>query len=292
MQAGIRPQLMPGEKVLALHDLQRSYTSFEAFQPELADLLQQGSLLGECVAVTQTLGLLEPLTGEHIPPEALQIQGPNYRESLVANGLLSRNRAVLRVLEQACGSLDALASQEVYLAEALSGLALWLQRRLGPGSPICSEYLEGAELAGSDLLHQDLCALSFPEARFDVVLCNELFEHVPQLEVAFREIARVLRPGGRLVATCPLAFGQRESIVKARHNTETGLPELIGEPERHGDPIRPVGGSLVYRIPGWEVLDQLRAAGFAEARIHHMASWKYGVLGSDLPGVLVIEALR
>jgi hypothetical protein len=27
-------------------------------------------------------------------------------------------------------------------------------------------------------------------------------------------------------------------------------------------------------------------------RMHHIASWKHGVLGSDLPGVLVIEAQR
>jgi SAM-dependent methyltransferase len=291
-QAGIRPHLMPSDKVLALHDLHRTYTSFREFQPELAELLQQGSLIEGCVSVTRVLGLLEPLTGEHVPPEALQIQGPNYRESLVANGLLSRNRAVLQVLEQIYGSLDALKELDVYLVEALSTFALWLKRHLGTGRITFSEFLEDAELSTTEIQHQDLCALTFPESSFDVVLCNELFEHVPQLELAFLEIARVLRPGGRLVATCPLAFGQEDSIHKARHNPETGQPDLLGEPERHGDPIRPVGGSLVYRIPGWEVLDQLREAGFAAARMHHVASWKHGVLGSDLAGVLVIEAER
>jgi len=33
-------------------------------------------------------------------------------------------------------------------------------------------------------------------------------------------------------------------------------------------------------------------ATFLEVRMHHIASWKHGVLGSDLPGVLVIEAQR
>ncbi|WP_254973577.1 class I SAM-dependent methyltransferase [Cyanobium sp. Candia 9D4] len=291
-QVGIRPQLMPSERVLALHDLHRAYNSFSAFQPELAELLQQGNLLDESVAVSQMLGILEPLTGEHVPPEALQIQGPNYRESLVANGLLSRNRAVLRVLEQTCGSLESLVQLDVYVVEALSSFALWMRRHLGAARLTCSEFLEDAELATSEVLHQDLCALTFPDSCFDVVLCNELFEHLPQLDLAFREIARVLRPGGRLVATCPLAFGQVDSILKARYDPVTHQTELIGDPERHGDPIRPVGGSLVYRIPGWDVLDQLRAAGFAAAQMHHIASWKYGVLGSDLPGVLVIEAKR
>ena len=122
------------------------------------------------------------------------------------------------------------------------------------------------------------------------MLCNELFEHVHHLDRAFAEIARVLRPGGRLVATCPLAFGQAESIVKAVADPETGEPQLLTEVELHGDPIRPEQGSLVYRIPGWEILEQLQREGFVEGRIHHITSWKHGIMGSDLPGVLVIEA--
>ncbi len=283
---------MPSEGVLALHDLRQMYADLGAFQPQLPALLQQGALLGDCVQVSRALGFLEPFTGEHIPPEAIQIQGANYRETLIANGLLSRNRAVLLVLEQLYGSLEQLGQQEIYLVEALTGFSLWLRRQLGEQRLICSEFLEEAEQAFSDIPHQDLCALTFTDASFDLVLCNELFEHVQDLELAFREIARVLRPGGRLVATCPLAFGQQESIVKAVHNPATGEAEVSGEPDYHGDPVRPNQGSLVYRIPAWDVLEQLQAAGFSEARMHHIASWKHGVLGSDLPGVLVIEAQR
>lgn len=292
VQAPDRPALMPSEGVLALHDRRQSYGSLAAFQPELPGLLQQGGLLGEVIQVSRALGLLEPFTGEHIPPEAIQIQGPNYRESLIANGLLSRNRAVLVVLEQLYGSLEQLRQLDIYLVEALTGFALWLRRQLGEQRLLCSEFLEEAEQSFTDIPHQDLCALTFADVSFDLVLCNELFEHVRHLELAFREIARVLRPGGRLVATCPLAFGQQQAIEKVRLNPSTGELELLSEQEFHGDPVRPRSGSLVYRIPGWELLEQLRAAGFADARMHHITSWKHGVLGSDLPGVLVIEAER
>ena len=293
MQALERPALMPSEGVLALHGLHRSYANFGEFQPELPGLLQQGSLVGDCIQVTQALGIVEPFTGEHIPPEALLIQGPNWRESVVGNGLLSRNRAALVLMEQLYGSLEALQLQDVYLVEALSGFALWLRRQLGEERLTCSEFLEDAELAvNSEIPHQDLCALSFSNGSFDLVLCNELFEHVQHMDRAFAEIARVLRPGGRLVATCPLAFGQAESIVKAVADPETGEPQFLTDVELHGDPIRPNLGSLVYRIPGWELLSQLQQAGFSQARMHHIASWKHGVLGSDLPGVLVIEAER
>ena len=283
---------MPSEGVLALHDRRQCFEGFEAFQPQIPALLQEGGLLEDVVQVSRALGILEPFTGEHIPPEALQIQGPNYRESLVGNGLLSRNRAVLVVMEEIYGSLEALGEKEVYLVEALTGFALWLRRQLRGERLICSEFLEDAEQPFSGIPHQDLCALTFADASFDLVLCNELFEHVRDLELAFREIARVLRPGGRLLATCPLAFGQRDSIVKAVHNAATGEAEMKGVPDYHGDPVRPSQGSLVYRIPGWDCLEQLQGAGFSESRIHHITSWKHGVLGSDLPGVLVIEAQR
>ena len=242
--------------------------------------------------MSRALGILEPFTGEHIPPEAIQIQGSNYRETLIANGLLSRNRAELVLLEQIYGSLEALGQQDIYLVEALTGFALWLRRQLGEERLICSEFLDDAEQTFAGIPHQDLCALTFSDASFDLVLCNELFEHVQDLELAFREIARVLRPGGRLVATCPLAFGQAEAIVKVQRNPSTGELDHLTEQEFHGDPVRPEAGSLVYRIPAWDVLGQLQAAGFSEARMHHIASWKHGVLGSDLPGVLVIEAER
>lgn len=280
------------QRILALHDLRQIYTDFNEFQPGLPRLLQQGGTLMDCVEMNRATGLLEPLTGEHITPDAITIQGDNYRETLMANGLLSRNRAVLLVLEKIYGSLDQLKQKEIYLVEALTGFATWLSERLGDEKLVCSEYLEDAERSFSDIPHQDLCALTFPAETFDLVLCNELFEHVQDLELAFQEIARVLKGGGRLVATCPMAFGQVDEIVKVRRNPHTGEMHHLTQAEFHGDPVRPEAGSLVYRIPGWDVLKRLRDAGFSTAKMHHIASWKHGVLGSDLPGVLVIEAQR
>ena len=285
-----RPALMPSEDVMSLHHLHERFESLSEFQALLTDKLQQARLLGDCADLTRNLGMIEPLSGEHIPPDQILINTQNLRESIIAKGILSRNRALLMVLEHTYGSLTRLANQDVYLVEALSGLAHWMRRHLGEKRLHLSEFLENAEYEMHKIPHQDLCALTYANQSFDLVLCNELFEHIRDLDLAFREIARVLRPGGRLVATCPLAFGQQESIVKAIHNWETGLPSLQTEPEFHGDPVRPNRGSLVYRIPGWEILDQLRAAGFTQAYIHHIASWKHGVLGIDIPGVLVVEA--
>lgn len=42
---------------------------------------------------------------------------------------------------------------------------------------------------------------------FDVVICTEVFEHIPEPIVAIHEISRILKPGGKLLLTAPLASG-------------------------------------------------------------------------------------
>ncbi|MGH8981680.1 MAG: class I SAM-dependent methyltransferase [Acidimicrobiales bacterium] len=46
-------------------------------------------------------------------------------------------------------------------------------------------------------------ALPFPSGSFDVVLTNEVIEHVLDDTVSAAELVRVLRPGGKLVLFCP-----------------------------------------------------------------------------------------
>lgn len=289
--AASQPLMKPKAGCLALHNMELQFQSFGAFQDSLGPLVNSTRQIPDCIAVIRQLGIIEPFTNRHVRPEELLIGSENYRESITAEGCLSRHRAVLMLLERLYGSPQGLAGERVYLAEALTGFA----RRLQQWVPdvVLSEYLEGATESFSDgVRHEDLCALSFADAAFDLVITNELFEHVHSLDAALGEIARVLKPGGRMICTFPFAYGQHEQIRKAVRHPDDGRVELLAELELHGDPIRPQQGSMVYQVPGWSILDQARTLGFTRACMHAIASWKHGVLGSEIPAIFVMEAER
>jgi len=58
-----------------------------------------------------------------------------------------------------------------------------------------------AKLPDATFMEGDLEALPFEDARFDAVLCGLALVHLPKLDKAMAEFARVLRPGGRLIVS-------------------------------------------------------------------------------------------
>jgi ubiquinone/menaquinone biosynthesis C-methylase UbiE len=53
------------------------------------------------------------------------------------------------------------------------------------------------------VLHGSAESMPFPTAHFDVVIVNEVLEHIPDQDAALREIHRVLKPGGKFLLFCP-----------------------------------------------------------------------------------------
>ena len=50
-------------------------------------------------------------------------------------------------------------------------------------------------------LHGSIDAIPVEDASFDLVLCLQVLEHVPDPAAAIRELRRVVRPGGRVLLT-------------------------------------------------------------------------------------------
>lgn len=232
-------------------------------------------------------GIVSPHLGA-IAPEAIDVAGPNYREQFKACGLNARARAILDHFAQMDIAKDTFGAR-IFAPEAMTPFALRL-RGLYPRF-LGTEYLPDAAARERSfpIPHQDLEALSLPDGSFDLVLCNDVFEHVPHLERALSELARILREGGTMLSTFPFAYNQDDTIVKAR--LVDGRAEVIGEPEYHFDPLNP-DGALVYQIPGWEILDIVRSAGFAHAEMRFVSSRLQGLCATELAGIFYLKAVR
>lgn len=237
-------------------------------------------------------GLTEPISNHYFAPDLVAVHPPNYRESIIAGGLISRHRAVLAELAHQ-GRTDpdlTRSTSRGYAPEAITAFALRLRGRYSRfiGSEFCTTSEERRAILPIE--HQDLQRLTFPNDLFDWVLSNDVFEHVPNLDECLREVCRVLRPGGFLISTFPFAYQSLEGVVKARRVGES--VEYLAEPEYHGNPMNPDEGSLVFEIPGWDLIARSLRAGFKHSSFVFCCSNKFGIVGHDLAGVFVFAARK
>lgn len=108
----------------------------------------------------------------------------------------------------------------------------------GPGRHTCEAYrIKDAVVVGADLSIDDLCdarkrleyhdalgehgggtwgisvanvtTLPFADEAFDLVICSEVLEHIPDDHTAIQELVRVLKPGGNLVVSVPRFLPER-----------------------------------------------------------------------------------
>jgi len=234
------------------------------------------------VSHIRLVGLFDPLQGQADPP-LITINEENLRESIVFRGLNSRHRAVLRVLLET-GLSDV---SVVYAPESVTGLADLLRNNFR--NFIASEYLpsnsDREKLPGTR--HEDIQRLSFEDASIDAYVSCEVIEHIPSPRDALCEAARVLRSGGIFIATFPFRTVEQDTLVKAV--LENGQIRLLMEPEYHGNPVES-GGSLVFSIPGWDILDTTRASGFSNVEMVAISSRLFGIVAPY--SVLVMRAVR
>jgi hypothetical protein len=181
-------------------------------------------------------------------------------------GLNSRMRALIDFLKTRS---DLSAVRRAYAAEQTTPSFRVLQQLLP--SLVGSEYLGPDHKSGETLTywrkfhrvrHEDLTALSAGDAEFDIAITQDVFEHVPDYRRAFAELARVLSAQGTLVFTIPFFAELAETRVRATVGAE-GVKHLL-PPEIHGNPVSSEG-SLCFQNFGWDILDDLRGAGFADA---------------------------
>jgi SAM-dependent methyltransferase len=100
-----------------------------------------------------------------------------------------------------------------------------------------------------DLRHADvLCDISAPlpfaDAVADTVLATDVLEHLARPAEFVREIARILKPGGKAVLSTPFNYWIHEAPVDYYRYTEFGIRLLGKDAGLTVLELRPVGGGL------------------------------------------------
>jgi SAM-dependent methyltransferase len=73
----------------------------------------------------------------------------------------------------------------------------------------------------------DLAAIPAPDARYDRIVFNQVMEHLPDPARVLREFHRLLKPGGRILCTCPFYFEEHETPYDFFRYTQFGHRALF-----------------------------------------------------------------
>jgi SAM-dependent methyltransferase len=208
-------------------------------------------------------------------------QTPNYRERLICDscGLNNRQRFTMALLKQI---VDGRHDLKIYLYEQVTAFFHQAQGILAGHRVVGSEYLgfdkaPGQEFGG--IRHENATRLSFRDASLDLLISNDVLEHVPGYRQALQESSRVLKPGGKMLFSIPFYLGEQTTRIRAVE--EQGSIRHVQPPQYHGNPVS-AEGSLVFNDFGWDVIEQCLAAGFKEAYAIFYHSTVLGYLGTGL----------
>jgi len=178
-----------------------------------------------------------------------------FRDFLLCSqcGSIPRERALMHVIKSYYPDYKNLKVHET--SPCNRGTSPKLKRECSSYSE--SQYYPDLELGfvhpKQGFRNENLENMTFENESFDLFVSQDVMEHIFDPEKAFREIARVLKPGGAHIFTVPLINKANKSECWASRN-ENGEIIYHHEPEYHGNPIDNKG-SLVTMHWGYDIAE-------------------------------------
>lgn len=189
---------------------------------------------------------------------------------------IPRERALMRIIESLYPGWRVLSVFES--SPSPRGASVKLQRE-------CNNYLSAFYFHGKEpgsmvdcYRNENLEDLTFENESFDLVVTQDVMEHLYHPENAFKEIARVLKPGGAHIFTVPLVNNHRPSekwAIEGNNNE----PVFLKTPEFHGNPIDPTGCPVTMHW-GFDIIRVIADASGMESEIIQMEDLDYGISGA------------
>jgi SAM-dependent methyltransferase len=126
-----------------------------------------------------------------------------------------------------------------------------LRAAVGPagtvvGLDLTPEMLADATARGEVLIQADACRLPFGDRTLDAIFAAGLLMHLPDPDAGLRELARVVRPGGRLVLFHPSG----RAALAARHGRTIRPDEPLSE-----QPLRRSTAATGWRLDTYDDAD-------------------------------------
>lgn len=116
---------------------------------------------------------------------------------------------------------------------------------------------------------------TFPDESFDIVVTQDVMEHIFDAEAAFRDIHRTLKPGGAHIFTTPLVNKKKPTQRRAELRPDGTVHHLF-PPEYHGNPMSSEG-SLVTFHWGFDIADFIEKSTAEPAELIHPTDARMGI---------------
>jgi len=123
--------------------------------------------------------------------------------------------------------------------------------------------------------NEDLENQTFKDETFDLVITQDVMEHVYNPEKAFREITRTLKNGGAHIFTVPIVNKYNMTEVWATKG-EDGEPVFLKTPEFHGSPINSKGSPVTMHW-GFDIIDFIRNKSGLDTKIEYIDNIDFGI---------------
>lgn len=197
---------------------------------------------------------------------------------------IPRQRALMMVLDRRYPNWRDLAIHE----SSPTGGGASARIRAECKGYVSSQYHPDAKFGQmvGDSQNEDLEAQTFADESFDLVITQDVLEHVYRPAVAFAEIARTLKPGGAHVFTVPIVNKHRPSQPWATRNAD-GSPNFLHWPEYHGNPVDARGAPVTFQW-GYDIVGFIREACGLDTTIEAIDDLAFGIR-ADYIEILVTQ---